>query len=232
MDVYYHLLPGLTVKANLGYSATGLKQTLETPLTSLNPANVVLSSPTNTLRYADNTYSNYIVEPQLEYVKKILSGNLQALVGTTFQRTLTDGLNLQGTGFSSDALIGNLNNAASIINYGSNNSDYKYNALFARLNYNWDEKYILDATFRRDGSSRFGANHRFGNFWALGAGWVFSQESFMKNLPWLSFGKLRGSYGLTGNDQIQNYLYDAYFNATGSANSYQGQSIIYPCFNP
>jgi TonB-linked SusC/RagA family outer membrane protein len=232
MDVYYHLLPGLTVKANLGYSATGLKQTLETPLTSLNPANVVLSSPTNTLRYADNTYSNYIVEPQLEYVKKILSGNLQALVGTTFQRTLTDGLNLQGTGFSSDALIGNLNNAASIINYGSNNSDYKYNALFARLNYNWDEKYILDATFRRDGSSRFGANHRFGNFWALGAGWVFSQESFMKNLPWLSFGKLRGSYGLTGNDQIQNYLYDAYFNATGSSNSYQGQSIIYPSSIP
>lgn len=232
MNVYYHLLPGLTAKANLGYTATGLKQTLETPLTSLNPANVVLSAPNNTLRYADNTYSNYIVEPQLEYVRKIAGGNLQALVGTTFQRTITDGLNLLGTGFSSDALIGNLNNAASIINYGSNNSDYKYTALFARLNYNWGDKYLLDGTFRRDGSSRFGANHRFGNFWAVGAAWVFSQESFFKGLPWLSFGKLRGSYGLTGNDQIQNYLYDAYFNATGSANSYQGQSIIYPSSIP
>lgn len=227
MNVYYHLLPGLSVKANLGYSATGLKQTLETPLTSLNPANVVLSAPSNTLRYANNTYSNYIVEPQVEYRKKILKGDLQALAGTTFQRTLTDGLSLLGTGFSSDALIGNLNNAASIINYGSNNSDYKYAALFARLNYNWDDKYLLDGTFRRDGSSRFGANHRFGNFWAVGAAWIFSQESFMQSLPWLSFGKLRSSYGLTGNDQIQNYLYDAYFNTTGSANSYQGQSIIY-----
>jgi TonB-linked SusC/RagA family outer membrane protein len=227
MNVYYHLLPGLSVKANLGYSATGLKQTLETPLTSLNPANVVLSAPNNTLRYANNTYSNYIVEPQVEYRKKILKGNLQALAGTTFQRTLTDGLNLLGTGFSSDALIGNLNNAASIINYGSNNSDYKYAALFARLNYNWDDKYLLDGTFRRDGSSRFGANHRFGNFWAVGAAWIFSQESFMRNLSWISFGKLRSSYGLTGNDQIQNYLYDAYFNTTGSSNSYQGQSIIY-----
>ncbi|MFB0497501.1 TonB-linked SusC/RagA family outer membrane protein [Mucilaginibacter sp. OAE612] len=232
MNVYYHLLPGLSVKANLGYSATGLKQTLETPLTSLNPANVVLSAPNNRLQYANNTYSNYIVEPQVEYRKKILKGDLQALAGTTFQRTLTDGLNLLGTGFSSDALIGNLNNAASIINYGSNNSDYKYAAVFARLNYNWDGKYLLDGTFRRDGSSRFGANHRFGNFWALGAAWIFSQESFMKNLSWISFGKLRSSYGLTGNDQIQNYLYDAYFNTTGSANSYQGQSIIYPASVP
>lgn len=228
LNVYYHLLPGLTVKANAGYSLTGLKQTLETPLTSLNPASIVLSSPTNTLRYANNTYSNYILEPQVEYLKKISSGNLQALVGTTFQRTLNDGLNLQGTGFSSDALIGNLNNAASIINYGSNNSDYKYDAVFGRLNYNWDERYIVDGTFRRDGSSRFGPDHRFGNFWAVGAAWIFTQESFMKNLSWLSFGKLRGSYGLTGNDQIQNYLYDAYYNATGSANSYQGQSIVYP----
>jgi TonB-linked SusC/RagA family outer membrane protein len=232
MNVYYHLLPGLNVKANLGYSATGLKQTLETPLTSLNPATVVLSAPNNRLQYANNTYSNYILEPQVEYRKKIFKGDLQALAGTTFQRTLTDGLNLLGTGFSSDALIGNLNNAASIINYGSNNSDYKYTALFGRLNYNWDDKYLLDGTFRRDGSSRFGANHRFGNFWAVGAAWVFSQESFMKNLPRLSFGKLRGSYGLTGNDQIQNYLYDAYFNTTGSANSYQGQSIIYPSSIP
>ncbi|WP_175538884.1 TonB-dependent receptor [Mucilaginibacter polytrichastri] len=232
MNVYYHLLPGLSVKANLGYSATGLKQTLETPLTSRNPANVVLSAPNNTLQYANNTYSNYIIEPQVEYLKKILGGNLQALVGTTFQRTIADGVSLLGTGFSSDALIGNLNNAASIVNYGSNNSDYKYTALFARANYNWDDKYIVDGTFRRDGSSRFGANHRFGNFWAVGAAWVFSQEAFMKDLPWLSFGKLRGSYGLTGNDQISNYQYDAYFNAAGSANSYQGQSIIYPSSIP
>jgi TonB-linked SusC/RagA family outer membrane protein len=228
LDVYYHLLPGLNIKANLGYSQTGLKQTLQTPLTSLNPANVVLSAPTNQLRYANNTYSNYILEPQVEYIRNIGGGNLQALIGTTFQRTLTDGLNLIGTGFSSDALIGNLNNAAAIVNNGSNNSDYKYTALFGRLNYNWGDKYIIDGTFRRDGSSRFGINNRFGNFGAIGAAWIFTQETFTKNISWLSFGKLRGSYGITGNDQIQNYLTDAYFNTTGSANSYQGQAIVYP----
>lgn len=228
MDVYYHLIPGLTLKANFGYSLTGLKQTLETPLTALNPANVNLAAPTNKLNYANNTISNYIVEPQVEYTRKISKGTLEALAGTTFQGTLTDGLSLTGTGFSSDALIGSINNAAAITNNGSNNSDYKYTALFGRVNYNWEDKYLLNGTFRRDGSSRFGPNHRFGNFWAVGAAWIFTQESFLKNISWLSFGKLRGSYGLTGNDQISNYQYDAYYSVTGTANSYQGQSIAYP----
>jgi TonB-linked SusC/RagA family outer membrane protein len=228
MDVYYHLLPGLSLKANLGYSATGLMQTLETPLSALNPATVNLAAPANKLNYANNTYSNYILEPQAEYTRKISKGNLDALIGTTFQRTLTDGVSLTGTGFSSDALIGSLANAASITNSGTNNSDYKYTAFFARLNYNWEDKYLIDVTFRRDGSSRFGPGDRFGNFGALGLAWIFSQETFMKDLSWISFGKLRGSYGLTGNDQISNYQYDAYYNTSGSSNSYQGQSIIYP----
>lgn len=228
MDVHYNILPGLIVKANLGYTLTGLKQTLETPLTSLNPSTVNLAAPSNTLRYADNTNSNYVVEPQIGYQRKISQGNLDVLVGSTIQRTQVDGINLQGTGFSSDALIGSLNNAAAIINYGSNNSDYKYNALFGRVNYNWEDKYLLNATFRRDGSSRFGANHQFGNFWAVGAGWIFTNEPLLKDVSWLSFGKLRGSYGLTGNDQISNYQYNAYYNTVGTSASYQGQSIIFP----
>lgn len=228
LNTYYQILPGLRAKANLGYTATGLRQSLQTPLSSLNPANVNLAAPNNTLRYANNTNVNYIVEPQLEYQRDVWGGNIQALLGGTVQRTIADGISLLGTGFSSDALIGNINNAATITNNGSNNSDYKYAAVFARLNYNWGGKYLLDGTFRRDGSSRFGINRRFGNFWAVGAGWIFTQESWMKNVSWLSFGKLRGSYGLTGNDQIQNYLYDAYFNTSGSGNSYQGQSIVFP----
>ena len=232
MNVYYRLLPGLTLKANLGYSLTGEKQTAEKPLTSINPSLVSLTSPNNTLQYANNTTSNYIIEPQAEYQRNISKGKLDVLVGSTFQRTAVDGLNLLGTGFSSDALIGSLNNAASIVNYGSNNSDYKYSAIFGRANYNWQDTYLLDGTFRRDGSSRFGPNNRFGNFWAVGAGWIFTQETFMKNISWLSFGKLRASYGLTGNDQIGNYQYAAYYGVAGGASSYQGQSVIYPSIIP
>ncbi len=77
-----------------------------------------------------------------------------------------------------------------------------------RLNYTYEDKYILNITGRRDGSSRFGPGKQFGNFYAAGAAWIFSQENFIQSaVPALSFGKLRGSYGLTGNDQIGNYQY-------------------------
>jgi hypothetical protein len=76
------------------------------------------------------------------------------------------------------------------------------------VNYDWNEKYLFNGTFRRDGSSRFGPKNRFGNFGAIGLGWVFGKEDFVQDkLPFLSFGKLRASYGTTGNDQISNYMY-------------------------
>ena len=91
----------------------------------------------------------------------------------------------------------------------------------------------MNLTGRRDGSSRFGPNNRFANFGALGAAWLFSEESFTKNtLPWLSHGKLRGSYGSTGNDQIGDYRY---FNSYGSSGvPYNGIIGLYPTalYNP
>src|SRR5690606_36027734 len=70
-------------------------------------------------------------------------------------------------------------------------------------------------TFRRDGSTRFGPNHRFGNFGAVGAAWIFTNESFFSPLSFLSYGKLKASYGTTGNDQIGDY---AYLNSWGPTN--------------
>jgi len=107
---------------------------------------------------------------------------------------------------------------------------YKYNALFGRLNYNWEDKYLIDITANRDGSSRFGPDNRFANFYALGAGWIFSKENFVqKELPFLSFGKLRGSYGTTGSDQVGNYSYlDLYNNIPNIGVPYQGANGIYP----
>ena len=66
----------------------------------------------------------------------------------------------------------------------------------------------MNLSYRRDGSSKFGPNYKWGDFGAIGAAWIFSNESFIKNaLPFLSFGKLRTSYGITGNDQIADYQY-------------------------
>jgi hypothetical protein len=92
---------------------------------------------------------------------------------------------------------------------------YKYNAGFARINYNWEKKYILSLNGRRDGSSRFGDNNKFHNFGSVGLAWIFTQEKFAKKIfPFLSFGKFRGSFGTTGNDQIGDYRYYDLFNPT------------------
>ncbi len=85
---------------------------------------------------------------------------------------------------------------------------YKFASLFGRATYNWDDKYLINLTFRRDGSSRFGPDNKFGNFGSAGLGWIFTEEDFISNsLSFLSFGKLRGSYGTTGSDNIADYLY-------------------------
>ncbi len=223
VNIAYKIIKGLSVKANLGYTLTSLHQTQVIPASAQNPAN----SPVSTSRYADNDNSNYIIEPQAEYLTTISKGKLQALIGTTFQQSKATGVYLTGTGFSNEAQIYSLTSAASVLTTSNANSSYKYNAVFGRLNYNWDEKYIVDATFRRDGSSRFGPDNRFGNFGALGGSWIFTQEDFMKNVAFLSFGKLRASYGITGNDQIPNYQYYTLYNSTGSTYSYNGTSTAY-----
>jgi hypothetical protein len=85
---------------------------------------------------------------------------------------------------------------------------------------------VLNATFRRDGSTRFGPGKRFGNFGAIGAAWIFSNESFIPEGSVLSFGKLRGSYGTTGNDQIDEYKYMDSWSST--AYPYDGVAGLTP----
>ena len=87
-------------------------------------------------------------------------------------------------------------------------NENRYAAILGRINYNYGDKYILNITGRRDGSSRFGPSKRYANFGAVGAAWIFSEESFFKkNFTFLNYGKLRSSYGSTGNYNIGDYQY-------------------------
>lgn len=93
-------------------------------------------------------------------------------------------------------------NFVSISSMDSYTREYKKEGYFARLNYDFDDKYYVTASYRRDGSSRFSKDNRWGNFWSFGASWRISQEDFMENLTWVDNLKLRASYGETGNDAI------------------------------
>jgi TonB-linked SusC/RagA family outer membrane protein len=219
-NLRYTVIPGLNVKLNLGYTASDLTNRTTNPASSNNPAN----NPTSSASFSFNKASNYIVEPTAEYGFNISQGKLTALAGASWQHNTSNSKYFGGTNYSNEALLGSLTAAGTVtVNY-DNIVEYKYAAGFGRLNYDWKGKYVVNANFRRDGSSRFGPNNRFGNFGSLGGAWVFTEEPFIrKNLQFLSFGKLRGSYGTTGNDQISNYNYLALY---GPTTAYLGSAAI------
>lgn len=202
----YKIVPALELKTSLGYNDTRLSQKYTSPTTMNNPFD---NTPNEASLYlSSGNGKSWIIEPQISYSKTWGKAKVNLLAGTTFQSQTTEQLALTGTGFTSDALINSIEAAATVSILNHNVTEYKYNAVFARVNLNWNSKYHLNLTGRRDGSSRFGPANRFANFGAVGAAWVFSKEEFIKNkLPFVSFGKLRGSYGTTGNDQIGDYQY-------------------------
>lgn len=200
----YTVLPGLDVKTSFGYNSISLDQNNQSPAISKSPLN---GTPTNFASFANLDQRSWILEPQITYNRNIAKGRLQTLLGSTFQHSLNTSLRINADNYSSAALLGSPAGAGSYGTPGTSYTQYRYNSIFGRINYDWDSRYILNAVLRRDGSSRFGPDKRFGNFWSLGAAWVFSNEQFLRSLSWLNFGKLRASYGLTGNDQIGDYLY-------------------------
>lgn len=202
----YEILTGLQAKTSFGYTDSSLMQTITTPLISYNPFDTSMHQAS--LYIGSGSGSSWIIEPQLNYKHTYNFLDLDVLIGATFQNQETNRLAQVGSEFTSDALINNLNAASTISIINDERIEYRYNAAFARLNLKWNERYILNLTGRRDGSSRFGAGKRFANFGAVGVAWIFSNELFLKkNKNILSFGKLRSSYGTSGSDQIGDYQY-------------------------
>jgi len=222
----YEFTKGLNLKVSAGYTTMNRADYNNQPLSTINPS----LNPTTASRLAYfgyNTIDTWIAEPQITYDRKIGPGRLNALVGTTFQNSLTNGQTVSGSGYTSDALLQNIASASLLSVTERQYLQYRYTAVFGRLNYIMNDKYILNATARRDGSSRFGSASQFANFGAVGAAWIISQEKFLKeNVPFISFAKLRGSYGITGNDQIADYGYLELWNT--NTQTYQAISTISP----
>ena len=129
--------------------------------------------------------------------------NLQLLAGFTAQRQTLETGNFTGNNFPDDEI--RTLNAAATITGNTGVSGWSMASVIGRLNYSLLDRYVLTATLRSDGSSRFGKNSRWGTFPSLGLAWNFSREPFMENVDFLSDGRLRVSFGYTGNNQIGNY---------------------------
>lgn len=143
--------------------------------------------------------------------------NLNILAGTTARKI--ESYNVGGS--TTDLIISDFEHA--VISNGLNKDTRQVfgtrymealQSYFGRVFYSYDEKYLLTAILRRDGSTKFGANNRYGYFPSFSAGWIASNESFLKGINWLNFLKIRGGWGRNGNDRIASYAYLATVNST------------------
>jgi TonB-linked SusC/RagA family outer membrane protein len=141
---------------------------------------------------------------------------IDALAGIEYQKGRTSAASVTGIGFPSDRFT-KIASAAIIQAGSSTETEYSFLSYFLRANYKLMDKYLVGGSFRVDGSSRFGADNRYGVFPAVSAGWIISEENFLENSNVLSFLKLRGSYGLTGNAEIGNFSSLSLFSAAAYA---------------
>lgn len=217
----YKVLPDLTLKASVGYTDLRIKQMLLAPIAAQNPNSF---EPSGRTYYANNKNHSFTFEPQADYVLHRGNSTFRALLGGTYIDNRSSNYALNAYGYTDDAMLGNVS-AARISDTTRIESRYRFLSAFTRIGYEYQNEFFVNATLRRDGSSRFAPGKQFGDFWSLGAAWIFTERPWMKSaVPFLSTGKLRGSYGLSGNDNIGDYSYFVNYEKTFS--KYQGTGLI------
>ncbi|MEL7161912.1 MAG: TonB-dependent receptor, partial [Bacteroidota bacterium] len=139
----------------------------------------------------------------LTYKTNFGAHNFDALLGYSYQQETRSTTRLESMNFPDD----NLRNIAGAVNPNASNfaSKWALESVFTRLQYSYDNRYSLSGSFRRDGSSRFGINTQYGNFSSVSAGWTLSNETFFPESDFISFAKVRASWGQTGNNQIGDF---------------------------
>jgi TonB-dependent starch-binding outer membrane protein SusC len=212
-------LKGLKFRSNLGGKLAFWGSESFTPIYYLNPSTI--SSQTSFSR-ENNQVFNYTIENTVSYTKSLDVHNFTVLLG---QAAYMD-QNARGTDVTYyDLPVDNFDDASmnyklsqdDIVASGYENPKHTVTSMFARLNYNYDERYLLTAIARRDGSSKFGANKRYGFFPSFSAGWVPSSESFWIDNRVVDFLKIRGGYGVVGNDRFDDF---AFLSTIGGGRNY------------
>ena len=192
----YEIMDGLSAKSSLGVTVEQRKRTrwdgVKHHASGTSRAAYELQNRYNTRIISDNT---------LLYEKQIGDHEISALAGLTVQKREWETSQFKGTGYSND-LLKNLNGATLIVNEGEHNIVKNKIGYFGRLTYAYADKYLFNFSFRRDGSSVFGSDTKWGNFPAASLGWNVAKEDFLSESEVLNSLKLRVSYGFTGNERF------------------------------
>ncbi len=204
----WEIISGLNLKTEFSTAWNSYRREIYRPSTLPTSVNKVPpSNPEGTLRTKD--YLSWTWENTLSYNTRINNiHDISAVLGQSMQRESIEGSRITANGFPND-LVTTLNASTVATNWDSSRQAWSLASVFARIQYNYDSRYLLSASLRADGSSRFGSNNRWGYFPSVSAGWYLSEESFLKDYTWLDALKLRASYGVSGNFSIGNYDYYA-----------------------
>ncbi|HVF80773.1 MAG TPA: SusC/RagA family TonB-linked outer membrane protein, partial [Flavisolibacter sp.] len=190
------------------YADIASEQSVENPVTA---AGGTAAFPGASASKSTSLTTNYAIEPTIEYTRKISSNHtITAFGGYSYQYNVTENFNASNSGFNNDAFLNNNLNAGNQLaagraGMGSFKEDNKLIAFFGRINYAFTDKYYASLILRHEGSSRFGKNHKWGNFPAASVGWNIMREGFMSGVSFFNNLKLRAGYGVTGNSGIPNY---------------------------
>ena len=194
-----NILPGLMFRSQVGLDWNNLqerqfegKETLDGAPGGLAFENQV----TSTIVTYTNTFNFRKALGELH--------DLDGLAGMEYQRGSLSGASVQGRAFPNNRFT-RIASAAIIESGSSSETGFSFASYFARANYKFKDRYLLGASFRVDGSSRFSEQERYGVFPSVSAGWILTEENFLNNSKLLSFLKLRGSFGRTGNAEIGNF---------------------------
>lgn len=173
-------------------------------------------------QYDNNFHYSWTIENMLMYNQRFGEHSIDALVGYSAQKYTNEFSRLTATDFPDDNIP--WMNAGATKNGDNNIEQWSLVSVIARANYSFKDRYLLQATFRRDGCSRFGPGNKYANFPSISAGWIISDEAFMEPVSdVMNYLKIRASYGLTGNYNIGNYRYIA---GIGTYNYVLGGALV------
>jgi TonB-linked SusC/RagA family outer membrane protein len=183
------------------------------------------SSPENGTSFRSTEQNvNVVFQNSLAYDLNLNDHRLNFLALMEYQKNNRDYIFGYGENYSTDGLT-NINQAGANWDAGSFFQDWMNLSYLGMVNYNFQGKYVADATYRREGSSKFAKDQRYGNFWSVGAAWNMSQEAFLGNAGWLNNLRIRASYGVSGNSDVGINQYQALLSYDAD---YADQGAVYP----
>ncbi len=207
----YRIMEGLTFRSEFGTDIYDMREK------NFWGRKTITGGPAGEAQNRSVRVINYNWENYLTYDKSFGTHHLNFVGGMSYQQSNSIGSDIFGKGFPTDDFT-NIDNAAEVTTYGGWEEATSYLSYFARGNYKINEKYFFTLSGRVDGSSRFGADNRFGFFPAGSAGWIISQEDFMDGIAdVVSYLKARASWGITGNSGIPDFAHLALYSSVNYA---------------